>query len=259
MRRDKRRTILMGAAYLFALGWLDYATGYEINLTVVYVTPLIMFTVAGGWRAGMIMAFACAATVEGTDILAGKQFEYPIFHIYSFCAHSLSYLSFLFLITQLLHLYDEARDLAGKDHLTGLRNRYGFLAQAEELLGEFVHQKKQAVMTVWNVTRLRQVNAQFGHDKADALLMTIGDDLEEALAGAVLARLEADHFAVLAEAGSAGDVEAHHAAVEELLNTSAADVGVPLDLRRFSAVLPPVRRTSDEVAAEVDKLLEVVK
>jgi ABC-type polysaccharide/polyol phosphate export permease len=143
MRRDKSRTAFMGILYLVGIGWLDYATGYEINLTVVYVTPLIMLTVAGGWRVGVFTAIACAITTEGADYLAGRRFDQDIYHVYSMASHCLSYLSFLLLITQLLMLYDREHDLAGLDPLTGLKNRHGFLARAEDVLSDCVRRKKR--------------------------------------------------------------------------------------------------------------------
>lgn len=259
MRRDKRRTLFTGVLYLLAIGWLDYVTGYEINLTVVYVTPLIMFTVAGGWRAGMLMAFACAFTVEFTDVLAGRKYDFSIYHIYSFISHSLSYLSFLFLITQLLKLYDDERDLAGRDPLTGLRNRYGFLARAEEALGEYARKRRGAAMLVWNVAKLRQVNAEHGHDKADALLMSVADALAECAPCVAAARLTADRFAVLTESSgedASGDVADK---IERAMNAAAVELGVPLALRRSGAFLPPLRRTPEELAATLDGLLDSVK
>jgi GGDEF domain-containing protein len=206
MRRDKRRTALMGVAYLLGIGWLDYATGYEINLTVVYVTPLIMLTVAGGWRVGLVTALACALTTEMADYLAGRRFDHNVYHVYSVLSHSLSYVSFLFLITQLLMLYDRERDLAGLDGLTGLRNRYGFLARCEEVLARCERRKRRAVMAVWNMARLREVNERHGHEKADAVLKAVAVALRGALPGAELGRLGGDRYgAVFAVGDSRAD------------------------------------------------------
>lgn len=201
MRRDKRRTALMGVAYLLGIGWLDYVTGYEINLTVVYVTPLIMLTVAGGWRVGLATALACALTTEMADYLAGRRFDHNVYHVYSVFSHSLSYVSFLFLITQLLMLYDRERDLAGLDGLTGLRNRYGFLARSEEVLAECARRKRCAVLAVWNMARLREVNERHGHEKADAMLRAVAAALGEALPGAALGRLGGDRYGAVFPVG----------------------------------------------------------
>ncbi|GFK93792.1 hypothetical protein NNJEOMEG_01626 [Fundidesulfovibrio magnetotacticus] len=258
MRRDKLRTALQGVAYLLAIAWLDYATGYEINLTVVYVTPLIMLTVAGGWRVGVATAFACALSVEFTDWLAGRRYDQWAFHAYSFISHSLSYLSFLLLIVQLLNLWDRERAMAGQDQLTGLHNRHGFLGLAEERLHAWAREKQPAVMTVWNLARLREVNAQFGHDKADALLLSAADALRDALPDAVVGRTGSDRFAALSTARELGNLHERLHAVEEALARAARHVGVPLALRNAHLPLPPRRLTPDEVAKRLDELLDRV-
>lgn len=256
MRRDKGRTALTGILYLLGIGWLDYATGYEINLTVVYVTPLIMLTVAGGWRVGVCTAIACALTTEGADYLAGRRFDHDIYHVYSALSHGLSYLSFLLLITQLLMLYDREHDLAGQDPLTGLRNRHGFLAHAEDVLRECARRKQVAVMLVVNVGNLRKINATHGHDKADALILSAADVLREMFPKAVLARLGADRFAALIPGGGRpGGMDALGTALE----LSAQQLGVSVAPRRAEATLSPLHRTPDEIAAQMDALQDDVR
>lgn len=259
MRRDKRRTMITGFAYLLAIAWLDYVTGYAINPTVLYITPLIMLTVAGGWRAGMVMAFLCALSIEGTDWLAGQRFEHPVYHVYSLLSHFLSYLSFLFLIVQLLKLYDAEKDMAGRDSLTGLRNRYGFLAYAEESLRDLARRRTTAVLAVWNLAKLREVNARFGHDKADALLVSVADALAEAVPEAVGARLTADRFALLAQAPDEASRGRLLASLEAAIVSAAEEVGVPLNLRSAWAAMPPLHRTPEELAGKLDELIDSVK
>jgi len=256
MRRDKRRTALLGILYLLGIGWLDYATGYEINLTVVYVTPLIMLTVAGGWRVGVFTAIACAITTEGADYLAGRRFDQDIYHLYSMGSHCLSYMSFLLLITQLLMLYDREHDLAGRDPLTGLYNRYGFLTRAEDVLREYARRKHVAVMLVVNVGNLRKINSSHGHDKADALLLSSADVLRDLFPRAVLARLGADRFATLIAAGTIpGGADTLVAALER----AAQQLEVVVNPRQASVILTPLHRTPDEIAAQVDTLQDDVR
>lgn len=262
MRSDKRRTAILGIVYLLGIGWLDYATGFEINLTVVYVTPLIMLTVAGGWRVGIATAIACAVTTEAADYLAGRRYDMNIYHLYSVVSHSISYLSFLLLITQLLMLYDQERDLAGRDPLTGLRNRYGFLARAEEVLRKCARKKQAVEMFVVNVASLRVINSKYGHDKADALILSAADVLRELYPESVASRLGGDRFAVLARPCREGAKPRPPVAPEELAASLAAmaeKLGVEVNPRRAEAALPPLHRTPDEIAAQLDTLLDKVK
>ncbi len=286
MRRDKRRTLLMGVFYLLAIGYIDYATGYEINLTVVYVTPLIMLTVAGGWWVGLGAVLACAFVTEMADYLAGRRFDESIYHVYSFISHCVSYFSFLFLITQLLMLYDQERDVAGRDPLTGLYNRRGFLHLAGERLHQAASQRAEWNLCVWDVAAFRDINTRFGHDKADSLLMTIADALRDSVpSAALLAHMGADRFlALIPHAGSqpsaspaflGGDIVRTQQSGECPANAeslppsreclalyerlAAASLGFPVALRHAVKPLPPVHRTPDELAKEMEALLDAAK
>jgi len=255
MRRNRRRTLFQGAFYLLAIGIIDYLTGYEINLTVVYVTPLIMLTVAGGWRIGLVAVPACALVTETADYLAGHRFDQAVYHLYSVISHSLSYLSFLFIITQLLLLYDQEREVAGRDPLTGLCNRRGFLDRAGELLHQTAGKRQPWNLHAWDVAGFRGLNARFGHEKADTLLADLAGALRERLPHtALLARLGADHFLALTPGDRHPD-----AAEAPLPLPRAPALDPPLALRTASASLPPGRRTADEVAKAVDALFDAAK
>lgn len=274
MRRDRRRTMLLGVLYLLAIGYVDYATGYEINLTVVYITPLIMLTVAGGWRVGLAAVLACALVTEMADYLAGRRYDQSIYHVYSFISHSLSYFSFLFIITQLLVLYDQERDVAGHDILTGLLNRRGFLNQAQERLHRAASEHAQWNLHGWDVVGFREINTRYGHDRADALLMTIADALSNGLPQeALLARLGADryfalvpsvaHAPAVAEQGGERSTQGQSATFGDSLTlcaeVAAARLELPVALRHAAKALPPRHRTANEVASEVDALLDAAK
>ena len=286
MRRDKRRTLLMGVFYLLAIGYVDYATGYEINLTVVYVTPLIMLTVAGGWWVGLGAVLACAFVTEMADYLAGRRFDESIYHVYSFISHCVSYFSFLFLITQLLMLYDQERDVAGRDPLTGLYNRRGFLHLAGERLHQAASERAGWKLCTWDVAAFRDINTRFGHDKADALLMTIADALRDSVtSSALLAHMGADRFlALIPEAGSqlleppsashgktsaevpdvgGGLAEGALPPATEWLalceRVATAGLGIPVALRYAVKALPPAHRTPDELAKQMEALLDAAK
>jgi signal transduction histidine kinase len=62
-----------GAAWvlLAAITWLDYASGYELGLFVLYFVPVGIAAWWGTRRAGLLVALAAAACWYGSDLLAG--------------------------------------------------------------------------------------------------------------------------------------------------------------------------------------------
>jgi signal transduction histidine kinase len=70
-----------GAAYLASglllalITWVDYATGYDLGLFVLYFVPVGIAAWWGTRRAGLLVALAAAACWYGSDFLSGH--EYP--------------------------------------------------------------------------------------------------------------------------------------------------------------------------------------
>ncbi|MBI1943212.1 MAG: EAL domain-containing protein [Betaproteobacteria bacterium] len=87
--------------------------------------------------------------------------------------------------------------LALYDALTGLANRTLFL----ERLGQYLHGAGQAgeklALVVADVERLRMVNDSLGRQAGDALLRELAERLAGGAARGELARISADHFAVV--------------------------------------------------------------
>jgi diguanylate cyclase (GGDEF)-like protein len=95
-------------------------------------------------------------------------------------------------------LQQELRHLAQHDPLTGLANRsplYNRITSA--LAGE-----RAGALLVLDVDNFKEVNDRFGHAAGDDLLVAVSGRLGELVAaGDLLARLDSDEFAIMAERG----------------------------------------------------------
>lgn len=81
------------------------------------------------------------------------------------------------------------------DVLTGLRNRRGFLLQAEQLFKLAQRQHAHSAVIFADVDDLKQVNDELGHDAGDHLLRDAAAVFRESFRGAdVIARLGGDEF-----------------------------------------------------------------
>ena len=83
------------------------------------------------------------------------------------------------------------------DELTGLYNRSGFFAKAEELIAE--HEPGYYVMACFDVESFKVVNDQYGTPQGDAVLRHIADTFRRGFEpeGGICCRISADNFAVL--------------------------------------------------------------
>ena len=74
-RRPEPATIYVASAALLAvLTWVDYATGYELELFALYILPVGLVAWYGTRRAALLYAFAAAACWYTSDRLAGHPY-----------------------------------------------------------------------------------------------------------------------------------------------------------------------------------------
>src|SRR5690606_9527634 len=93
---------------------------------------------------------------------------------------------------------DKLDYLAFYDELTGLANRNLFLERVAQYIRSAERGKHNLVVALFNLERFRNINDSLGRSIGDALLKQVADWLTINLGNSgLLARLEADHFALV--------------------------------------------------------------
>ncbi len=91
----------------------------------------------------------------------------------------------------------QASELAGRDPLTGLRNRRGFIERVAPLLGDRAAGVPIALLLI-DLDRFKSINDDHGHEAGDIVLCTIARRLERwESASCAVARLGGEEFALL--------------------------------------------------------------
>ena len=91
------------------------------------------------------------------------------------------------------------RDLSLVDDLTGLYNRRGFMALAEQQLKIANRTRKDLSLLFADLDDLKKINDSLGHDEGDRALAEAADALRDAFRESdIIARIGGDEFAVLA-------------------------------------------------------------
>ena len=93
---------------------------------------------------------------------------------------------------------EEVRLLAVTYQLTGLYNRRGFIALAEQQLKLSARSRKSMILYFADLDGMKQINDTWGHDEGDRALINTAFVLRETFrASDILARIGGDEFAVL--------------------------------------------------------------
>ena len=164
---------------------------------------------------------------------------------------------------RLAQLMEEVRSLSLKDELTGLYNRRGFLALAEQQLKIANRAQRTASLFFFDLDGMKAINDSLGHARGDAALAAVADVLRASFRDSdILARIGGDEFVVMA-------VESHEGMAGSFLDRlkdnlqSRNDAGTEefkLSLSSGVAHYDPANPCSmEELLARADKLMYAQK
>lgn len=101
-------------------------------------------------------------------------------------------------ITNRKRMEEELRLISVTDQLTGLYNRRGFIAFAQQQLKLTVRRKRGLLLFFADLDGMKAINDNFGHEEGDRALVETADILRETFRETdILARIGGDEFAIL--------------------------------------------------------------
>lgn len=151
------------------------------------------------------------------------------------------------------------RSMSLVDELTGLYNRRGFLALAEQQMKTAERVKKKAAFVFIDMDGMKRINDTFGHNEGNLALKDTANILRMTFRQAdIIARLGGDEFVVLALLEEAEDCEALCGRLEQQLEecNSRAGRGYQLSLSYGVTIRDPSSTASiEEQIEEADRLM----
>ncbi|WP_249027808.1 putative bifunctional diguanylate cyclase/phosphodiesterase [Blastococcus saxobsidens] len=250
VRRDRTLLLLAGAILANLAGdivFLDLATqgiyleGGPLDLT--WLTAVTLMAVAAhtgerlgretaaptarvGWR---VLAVPLACNVASLVVLgfdAGTRFNPAAAWLAVGCV--LAALARVAITFREVRAFNEVREQARTDELTGLPNRRSLFEQATSALST-ASAGRPAALLLLDLDGFKEVNDSLGHHAGDHLLRQIGPRLLPALRGGdLLARLGGDEFAVLLPDASLDEAEALAGRLRELILRPVTVEGIRL-------------------------------
>ena len=162
-------------------------------------------------------------------------------------------------INQRKHAEETARALSLTDELTGLYNRRGFLALAEQQLKTALRMDNGADLIFADLDGLKDINDTLGHGEGDRALIETAKILKKTFRGSdIVARLGGDEFVVFAMENEGFDMNILIQRIQHAIDAANAAPDHPFTLSLSIGIArfdPQNPRSLDALLAESDSLM----
>jgi diguanylate cyclase (GGDEF)-like protein len=180
------------------IGSIDYITGHELELEILYIIPIFFASISLGKYSGLMIAVISVIVNHITEIaLTAPVHQLAIVYWHNFI-YLLTAVFFSFLSSALAASVKREALVARIDFLTGIVNRMGFV----ESLNIEIHRcrRNSQCLTIGylDCDNFKTINDQLGHQIGDQLLSSVAEILKTSVrATDIVARLGGDEFAIL--------------------------------------------------------------
>lgn len=256
---SKPLVITLGVIILGMVGIIDYLTGPNFSLSILYLIPVLLVSWYAGRLPGIAISFACALIWLTASLLGKNYYEYPVVLYWNDLMELAFFLTVTILITALKSSLQREMVLAKTDYLTRLPNRRCFFEFSEKELGRSLRYRHPLTIIYLDIDNFKTVNDTMGHSAGNDLLCLVAETLSRIVRSTdMVARLGGDEFALLLPES---DPESARNAVRKVMNglTRALkdDWPVTFSVGMVTYMLPPA--SVDEMVKEADNLMYAVK
>ncbi len=255
----KPLVITLGVIILGMVGVIDYLTGPNFSLSILYLIPVLLVSWYAGRLPGIAISVACALTWLVASLLAKNYHEYPVVLYWNDMMELAFFLTVTILITALKSSLQREMVLAKTDYLTKLPNRRCFFEFSEKELGRSLRYRHPLTIIYLDIDNFKTVNDTMGHSAGNDLLCLVAGTLSRNIRSTdMVARLGGDELALLLPES---DAESARNVVRKVMNSLKGalkdDWPVTFSVGMVTYMLPPA--SVDEMVKKADNLMYAVK
>ncbi len=180
------------------IGWVDYATGYELNISLFYLIPIVLATWYAGQNRGIVISVFSTAVWLAADLGAGHVYSRPILYIWNTLIRFAFFLVTIYLVSKLHNAQNTLQSLAHTDFISGAVNTRYFNELLESEVEKLRRYHHPFTLVFVDIDNFKAINDRFGHRAGDNALRFIASELKRQLRSSdIVARLGGDEFALL--------------------------------------------------------------
>jgi len=258
--QGKAAILAIGLASVLAAGILDYLTGSQIPLTIIYLLPISFVAWQTDEEAGLFLAFFCAATWLAAGHYAGRPYPSTPVMLWQLLSMAVIAAAFAVLPARLHKARSRTQALSLVDFLTGALNSRAFYNILENEHRKSSRYQRPLTLMYIGLDHFKRVNDRFGHTVGDTVLRKVARTMMKGLrATDRVARLGGDEFIVLLPET---DRVAARNVIPKICDRLAAEMednGWPVTLSVSVITFARVPPSAREMIKMAEKLMRVVK
>lgn len=260
-RLPRAANILLCMANIILLGWLDWASGFELSFSFFYLLPVAIATWGLGRSAGLVVSGFSAITWVFSNVLAGEMYTNNLIAVWNAWMRAGFFVVVTVLLDSLKIALQEERKLARTDGLTGVLNRKAFLEQLEIQLKKTRFSPKPCTLVYFDLDNFKELNDSLGHTAGDEALGLVTTTMIESIRQKDLAaRLGGDEFALMLCETERTDAEKIVARLQTTLVSKMQQRGWPITLSIGGITfLKPVESVEQMISLADDVMYRVKK
>lgn len=250
----------LALAALLLVGVLDYASGFEISMSVFYLFPVTLVAWYGNRGATISLALLSSLSWYVADHLAGHDYSHPAIPVWNAAVRLSFFLICGLLLVSLRRSLQVEQRLARRDTLTGLFGRHAFIERLAHDLELSRRHARPLTLAYADLDGFKAVNDTGGHGAGDLVLQAAAQGFAQALRSAdAAARLGGDEFALLLPDTDAEGAREVVARVGERFREAIGETGWPVacSLGVVTFLKPP--DTAEAALHAADELMYRVK
>ena len=197
-KQSKTFLLVLESILVIGVGWVDYITGPEYSLLLLYLIPVLTTAWFVGKWASVAISIESAIVLLVVDLVWQKHSSDTV----ALYWNDLSNLVFFFLVTYIIaslkNAFEREKHMASTDALTGVANRRRFYELAYAEINRLKRYGHPFTVCYIDIDNFKLINDTFGHGEGDNLLRLIAESIRNNMRRTdVVGRLGGDEFALL--------------------------------------------------------------